>query len=200
MTTNAARGSLPSGKTVVPFPFFFSMSTVPASASSQPMKPIKHEDLPDSIRRQITKDGKPILVLDAFNNKPRPSARARSHTPGKMNETESAYARELARRQLEEGVSDFLFEGVSLEIGNRCWYTPDFLVIYRDGSIDFAEVKAWWNPSKAKAAAGEKGKVGWREDARIKIKAAAARFPWFRFVATWMEPGKPGWQIEEFSP
>ena len=63
--------------------------------------------------------------------------------------------------------------------GMNQFYTPDFLVILADGRIELHEVKGHWE-----------------DDARVKIKVAAAQKPWFTFVAVkWV---KGGWEYERF--
>lgn len=97
---------------------------------------------------------------------PHRTARAR-HAPGVMNQLEARYAREvLAPRHLAGQIQGWLFEPLKLRIADRCFYEPDFLVISEDDTLEFHEVKGHWE-----------------DDARVKIKVAAARFPWFRFVA-----------------
>src|ERR1700741_4911536 len=48
-----------------------------------------------------------------------------------INKTEQAYRDRLAALKLERtrvgGVLDFAFEAVKLRIGEKCWYTPDFM-------------------------------------------------------------------------
>lgn len=103
--------------------------------------------------------------------------RARAiHKPGVMNGTERAYSLLLSRRQAAGEIREFKFEAVKLILGNRCSYTPDFMVVGPDGTLEFHEVKGFW-----------------RDDARVKIKTAADKFP-FVFIAA--KQTKTGWEIE----
>lgn len=99
-------------------------------------------------------------------------ARLRTHTTGRMNKTEAAYAADLA---LDAEVHSFLFESFKLRLADDTWYTPDFSVLYFDGHLELHEVKATWKRKSGECTAG------WREDAKIKFKVAAEAFPWFTF-------------------
>lgn len=103
--------------------------------------------------------------------------RARAiHKPGVMNKTERAYSLLLSQHQANGEIREFKFEAVKLILGNRCCYTPDFMVVRPDGTLEFHEVKGFW-----------------RDDARVKIKTAADKFP-FVFIAA--KQTKTGWEIE----
>ncbi len=106
------------------------------------------------------------------------------HIPGTMNRTEAAYAAHLEQLILAGDVVSYIFECVRLVIGTkRCTYMPDFMVILPTGVIEFHEVKGYF-----------------RDDARVKIKAAAKQFHWFAFKAATRQSKKRGggWDIEEF--
>lgn len=122
-------------------------------------------------------------------------ARAR-HAPGEMNQTERAFADQVIRPLwMAREIAWWGFECLKLQIGERCWYEPDFVVVYLDGTIECNEVKKVYQPSKAQRAKGKGEYVGWEDDARVKIKAAASRYPFFRFRAAALGPR--GWQFEE---
>lgn len=87
------------------------------------------------------------------------------HRPGVMNGTERAYSLLLSRRRDAGEISEYFFEDIKLKLGKACFYTPDFMVIRTDGRIEMHEVKGFW-----------------MDDARVKIKAAADKFP-FVFIA-----------------
>lgn len=116
-------------------------------------------------------------------------ARAR-HAPGTMNGPERRYLDEVLRpRELARELLWWSFEPWKLQIGKRCTYAPDFVVVASDGTIECHEVKATWRS----------GKAGWMEDARVKIKAAASRYPFLRFVAAAerRSGGRSEWTFEE---
>lgn len=110
------------------------------------------------------------------------------HTSGRMNKTEAAYAERLRLRVLADEVASFQFEAVKLRIAERCFYTPDFLVVTPDDHYEFHEVK------------GRKGDGFYaREDAIIKVKAAAALFSTWRFFIVWPAEGG-AWREKEIRP
>jgi hypothetical protein len=101
---------------------------------------------------------------------------------GAMNKTEAAYERDLRDAQSLGDIQWYLFEGFKLRLADNCFYTPDFIVMARDNVMECHEVKGFWT-----------------DDARVKIKVAAARFP-FRFKAVQALPKKAGggWKVETF--
>lgn len=117
----------------------------------------------------------------AFTFKQRGRGRTTRHTPGTMNRTEQRYADVLRDRIAAKEILWCEFEGVKLKLAPATFWTPDFVLMLADGTIEFREVKGM---RKAKAATDGKPKV--TEAARIedhsnvKIKVAASMFP-FRF-------------------
>ncbi len=109
-------------------------------------------------------------------------ARGKRRTPGSMNKTEAAYAAHLEGLKTLGQVEWYAFEAVTLKLAADCRFTPDFVVMLPNGLIEFHEVKAFW-----------------ADDARVKIKVAAEKFP-FRFIAVRARPKKHGggWEEEEF--
>lgn len=97
---------------------------------------------------------------------------------GTLNKTEQAYADTLRLRHLGGEIAWYKFEGVKLKLADNTTYTPDFAVMLASGELEMHEVKGFW-----------------RDDARVKIKVAAALFP-FRFVA--VTKSKNQWITEEF--
>ena len=91
---------------------------------------------------------------------------SRRRVPGEMNRLEAAYAAflEIARR--EDRILDWQFEPVTLRLAKRTSYTPDFMVVGTDERIEFHETKGFM-----------------RDDANVKLKVAAATFPFvFKLV------------------
>jgi hypothetical protein len=86
--------------------------------------------------------------------------------PGEMNQTEQAYNDLLAFRQQAGEILWFKFEPFKLRLADhKTTYSPDFAVMGVDQVMECHEVKSFWT-----------------DDARVKIKVAAAQFP-FRFMA-----------------
>lgn len=102
--------------------------------------------------------------------------------PGQMNGTEAAYASALEFAKRAGQVLWYAFEAVKLRLADNTFYTPDFVVIRADGTLEIHEVKGHWE-----------------DDARVKIKVAAEHFP-FKFIAAKPKPKKfgGGWEMEEF--
>ena len=99
--------------------------------------------------------------------------------PFRGNKTEAAYMALLEARKRSGEVVWYGFEAVTLKLADDTRYTPDFAVILADMTIEMHEVKGFW-----------------RDDARVKIKVAAAMFP-FRFFAVKKEKGG-AWSVEKF--
>jgi len=113
-------------------------------------------------------------------------AKGRLPSPGRsyrtegMNKTEARYAEHLEGLMRAGHIVGWDYEGVKLRLAEKTFYTPDFLVICADGSVELHEVKGHWE-----------------DDARVKIKVAAKQKPWFTFVA--VKAGKGGaWEYERF--
>ena len=112
-----------------------------------------------------------------------------------MNKTEAAYAQHLEWSRTVGKIHQWWFEAAKLRIGppgGRCWYTPDFMVVAENGEVEFHESKGF-----KRRANGEPG-CYIEEDARVKIKAAAALYP-YHFVLVYKLPLKDGggWQRED---
>lgn len=101
---------------------------------------------------------------------------------GEMNATEQAYHQHLAQRLHAGEIVWFKFEGMTFKLADDTRYTPDFAVMLADGQIEIHEVKGFWT-----------------DDARVKIKVAAALFP-FEFIAIKKKTKKDGggWEKEVF--
>lgn len=101
---------------------------------------------------------------------------------GKMNNTEKAYAQHLEIQKREGEINYYSFDGINLRLADNTFYKPDFLVMRADGQLEIHEVKGFWT-----------------DDALVKIKVAADRFP-FKFIAVMKQTKKNGggWDIREF--
>lgn len=101
---------------------------------------------------------------------------------GQMNKLESEYSLHLRARGLEHR-----YEWLKLSLGGGAWYTPDF-VVYRFSEDADGIISAHFEVHEVKGH--------WREAARLRIKVAADRNPWFRFVAVRREGSR--WIEENF--
>ena len=105
--------------------------------------------------------------------------------PGKMNKTEARYERELLAPAKGRGeLLWYAFEAVKLRLADRTFLTVDFAVLTKDGVLELHDVK------------GALAIV--EEDAKVKMKVAAAMFP-FRFKMAFPRPRKlgGGWMVRE---
>lgn len=104
--------------------------------------------------------------------------------PGEMNKSEAAYAGHLELRRVAGEVLWYSFEPLTLKLAKDTRLTVDFMVMLADRSIEFHDVKGNW----------------FQDDAKVKVKVAAAKFPMFRFVVVRPLAKKHGggWSEEEF--
>jgi hypothetical protein len=97
---------------------------------------------------------------------------------GQMNGLEKKYAKRLESLKAAGEILEWHFEAVKLRLAPATFYTPDFLVMLADCTIELHETKGYWE-----------------EDAKVKVKVAASLFPFvFRTVR---HNSKTGWQIHE---
>ena len=113
-----------------------------------------------------------------LDNQARAAGRAEARpkrTPGAYrSKTEQAYAGYLEVLRRAGQVADWRYEPVTLKLAQGVRYTPDFLTLYPDGSMSFHEVK------------GRKLDSFWsRPVGKVKVRLAAALFPWWRFAVVW---------------
>jgi hypothetical protein len=99
---------------------------------------------------------------------------------------EARYSEQLEADRLGGLVAKWAYESLKLRLADRTFYSPDFFVITPERRIELHEVKATWAAEH-------------QEDARVKLKVAAALFPEFRFFAiTPAAGGGGGWDREAF--
>ena len=101
-----------------------------------------------------------------------------------MNKTEAKFADYLEQLKHMKEIKAWNFEPIKFTLArnvkgarNATSYTPDFLAVY-PAWLTFYEVKGFW-----------------RDDALVKIKVAADKFPWFKWYAVqW----KKEWVFKQF--
>lgn len=109
-------------------------------------------------------------------------ARAVRRIPGQMNKLEAEYAKTLEDRLRSDEIIWYKFESVKLKLANNTFYTPDFIVMTHDGTLEVHETKGFWE-----------------DDARVKIKVAAETFPFkFKAITKRAKKNGGGWDVEEF--
>lgn len=99
---------------------------------------------------------------------------------GQKNQTEAAYGTHLEILRRAGEIAWYTFEGMKFRLAAATFYTPDYMVMLADGSLEAHEVKGFWT-----------------DDARAKIKIAAEMFP-IKFIAVKKIKGV-GWEVEEFA-
>ncbi len=111
------------------------------------------------------------------------------HKKGKMNSTEAAYEQVLRARKQTGQILNYEFEPLSLVISRppesqAVRWTPDFMVLNADMTIDMVDVKGTRPDEQAQ---------------RAKIKTAAEKYWYFRFVVARKQRKKDGggWKHEE---
>ena len=109
----------------------------------------------------------------------RAKANTTRRVAGSMNKTEQAYAALLEQRKQAGEIHHYGFEAAKLRLADNTSYCPDFMVLDKDGYIEWHEVKGFWHQA-----------------GRIKIKVAADLHPYFRFVA--VQYKKKEWIYEQF--
>lgn len=102
------------------------------------------------------------------------------HQPGSMNSLERGYSDHLSKLKAAGEIIDFDFEAIKFRLAKATFYTPDFIVYPSEGPIEVHEVKGFWE-----------------DDARVKIKVAAEKFP-FVFKAITRKKGE--WKTELITP
>lgn len=84
--------------------------------------------------------------------------------PGVMNKLEARYARELEIQKNTGQILAYWYEGIKFRLADKTFYSPDFLVMKADNSLEIHETKGFM-----------------MDDAAVKLKCAAEKFP-FKFV------------------
>jgi len=99
------------------------------------------------------------------------------------SDREQAYALHLEARKHEGAVLWYKFEGMKFRLADGTFYTPDFIVLDRNGFMEAHEVKGFWT-----------------DDARVKIKVAADLYPVSFIAIKRLTKSKGGgWEVERFS-
>jgi len=84
-----------------------------------------------------------------------------------MNRWEAEWAAQLAAAIHDGSVLGWWWQSVSLRIGERCFYWPDFLVQAGDGTLELHEVKGHME-----------------DDAMVKLRAVIERYPFRVFLVS----------------
>lgn len=96
---------------------------------------------------------------------------------GEMNKLEAKYAQHLDGLKLQGEIQWWGFEVMKFILAPKTSYTPDFAVLMKNGEMQMHECKGFM-----------------MEDANVKIKVAAEKFP-FRFFVIKLKSHQ--WEIKE---
>lgn len=91
----------------------------------------------------------------------------KTHQAGRMNKSEEKYYNTILYPKFLAG--DYLwveYEPVKFNLAKRTTYTPDFMCLCKDGTIEVHEYKGFWE-----------------DDARVKWKVAAEKFWFYKWIA-----------------
>lgn len=104
--------------------------------------------------------------------------------PGDMNKTEAAFDRRLRELALVGEILWHSFEGIKLKLAPNTHLTIDFAVLPASGVLEMIDVK------------GSMAMI--EEDAKAKMKIAAAKFPFvFKYATPRPKRDGGGWEIIE---
>lgn len=103
---------------------------------------------------------------------------------GEMNKTEAAYAERLRALEASGQILWHKFEGLKLRLADNTFLTVDFAVMRADGQLEMHDVKG--------------SRAIYTDDAKVKMKVAAAMYP-FVFVVAYPRTKRDGggWLLEE---
>ena len=98
---------------------------------------------------------------------------------GQMNKTEEKYSNYLENLKRAGEIIWYSFDAINLRLADKCFYKVDFFVLLKNGELEAHEVKGGF----------------FEDDALVKIKTAAEKFP-FRFISVRIVKGN--WEVREF--
>lgn len=127
----------------------------------------------------ISESAPPSQPIRTHNLTPHQKATGRIRQPRGMNKTEARYAQHLEAQKAIGAIAWYRFEAITLKLAADTRYTPDFFVMTNTGAFQAHEVKGFW-----------------RDDAKVKLKIAAAQYP-LEFIAVFAEKGGQ-WRYEQF--
>lgn len=97
---------------------------------------------------------------------------------GKMNKLEQKYAAHLDTLKHAGDILDWKFDAINLRLADGCFYKPDFMVLTKEMALEMHETKGFMT-----------------DDALVKLKVAAASFPFPFKLIKWI---KGEWQIKDY--
>ncbi len=108
-----------------------------------------------------------------------PRNNAVGYAAERMNKLESRYAAHLESQKKAGTIVLWRYEEVKFRLADRTWYTPDFYIITATGEVEIHETKGFM-----------------QEDANVKIKSVAEKFPELTFVLVREKKGQ--WEFHKY--
>lgn len=173
----------------------------PKKTSSRSLRYATVQDMPEGMRRLLQASAPAAgpapaaprayrpKAVDQLAENATPSGKAARgrvrHQIGEMNKTEQSYADWLHAMRQRGEILWFGFECWTFKLTKDTRYTPDFVVQLANGELLLVEVKG-----RSKG-----GKYFAEDDAKVKVKVAAAAFPMLRIKIVWPS-ADGGWDEE----
>lgn len=137
----------------------------------------------EDYKRHIEKKGQKPVPKPASTPLSRMQALGRL-PKGTMNKSETLFAQHLDMQKLSNKVLWYQFEGIKLMLAKNTSITVDFAVLPASGVLEMIDVKG--------------AKAMFTDDARAKMKMAAAMYPFvFKVAYPISKADGGGWKIEE---
>lgn len=115
-----------------------------------------------------------------------PAKKRLRQNAGGLNKTEAAFEQWLGAGNVN--AARILTQAITLRLANGCRYTPDFVTVdaarVQDGEADACTLRAY------------EVKGFMRDDAAVKLKVAASRYPWIKFHLVTKAKGGT-WSVQE---
>jgi hypothetical protein len=111
-----------------------------------------------------------------------PRAKGRPAPSPYRSELERDYAERLELQRIAGEIAWWAYEAITFNLGGGAKFKPDFLIVGRDCKLTVAETKGPFA----------------RESSIVRIKVAAARFPFLRFLLVTRNDGH--WAEKEITP
>lgn len=129
-----------------------------------------------------------VADYKALNKNPKPTVQQRMQALGRlpkgtMNKTEQRYANRLDAKKLSGEILWYEFEAIKLMLAPNTSLTVDFMVMSASGLLEAHDVKAAKNLIT--------------DDARAKMKIAAAKFPFLFCYAYPESKSSHNWVVQE---
>lgn len=97
-----------------------------------------------------------------------------------MNGLEKAWAAKLAQQKDAGEIVRFYYEPCNFRLAHKCFYKPDFMVITKEGFVEFHETKGYFE-----------------EQSKVRLKVVSEKYPEFVFRLIQKRTKKEGGGFEQ---